>query len=47
MRWQVRFDDIADHLDVDAEVLVHQDVAKAPNLRPRDLRLHAVTSSGR
>ena len=30
-------DDIADHVDVDAEILVHQDVAEIPNLRPDDL----------
>lgn len=34
-------DDITDYVDVDTEVLVHQDVAKAPDLRPRDLRVHA------
>lgn len=34
-------DDIADHVDVDAEILVHQDVAEIPNLRPDDLRMRA------
>ena len=34
-------DDIADHVDVDAEILVHQDVAEIPNLRPGDLRVRA------
>lgn len=32
-------DDIANH--VGAEVLVHQDVARTPGLRPRDLRVRA------
>ena len=34
-------DDIANHVDVDAEILVHQDVAEIPNLRPDDLRVRA------
>lgn len=38
-RRQMSLDDIADHVDVDSEVLVHQDVAKTPNLRPGDLRV--------
>lgn len=33
--------DIADYLDVDAELLVHQDVPESPNLRPGDLRARA------
>lgn len=32
-------DDIANHVGV--EVLVHQDVARTPGLRPRDLRVRA------
>src|SRR5699024_9776406 len=32
---------LADHIDVDSEVLVHQDVAEAPNLWPRDFRVRA------
>lgn len=34
-------DGIADHVDVDADVLVHQDVTEPSNLGPRDLRARA------
>ena len=40
-RRQMSIDDIANHVDVDAEILVHQDVAEIPNLRPDDLRVRA------
>lgn len=40
-RRQMSIDDIADHVDVDAEILVHQDVAEISNLRPGDLRMRA------
>ena len=35
----MNLDNIANHVGV--EVLVHQDVAKAPGLQPRDLRVRA------
>ena len=40
-------DDIADHVDVDTEVLVYEDVAETPNLRPRDLTVSAGDLIGR
>lgn len=40
-RRQMRLDDIADHVDLDAEVLVRQSIAEPSNLRPGDLRVRA------
>lgn len=37
--WQVGFDDVANDLHVDPEVLMDEDVPAPADLRPRDLRV--------
>lgn len=45
-RWQILFDDQPDRPEVDAQVAVHDDVAKPGKFAPRDLRLCALDLAG-
>lgn len=37
--WEVHLDDVADDLHIDPKVLMDEDVAESPDLRPRDARV--------
>lgn len=46
-RREVGIDNVANHIDVDPEVLMNEDVAKAPNLWPGNLGCSSVIAAGR
>lgn len=46
-RREMSLHDIADDVRVDAEVLVHEDVAKASDLRPGNLRVRTGDAIGK